>query len=179
MKYFKIITAAFFIALYFTGNLYSKPLFYKDFVLGDSKKNITVVLSSQKYSKHLIYYDSNDRYINGIKIKSENSIKIIINQYMEKEEILLVFDTGNILFDIYIKKKPADIRDFIDHRINMIETYGKPADDQTANELNILAWTLEKKKYALYLIFDSANENLLINMRDVQLNLKYQPSNKE
>ncbi len=181
MNYIIKILITFAIPLLYAEVLYSKPLplFYKDFVLGENKKNILSILSKQKYSRHLIFHDSNDRFLNGIKVKAENSIKIIIKQYMEREEILLVFNADEILFDIYTKKKPADIRDFIDQKIYMSEIYGKPADEQVVKDTHILVWSFMKRRYAVYLLFDSINENLIINMRDTYLNMKYEPVNKE
>jgi len=156
------------------GILYSKPLYYKDFSLGNNKKNILSILSRQKYTQQEIYYDSNDRYIGGVKVKSENSIKIIIKQYMEKEEILLVFDNNDILFDIYTKKSPIDLRDYIDHKINMTEIYGKPAEELAYGKY-IVAWSLDKKCHAVYLIYDQEKEYMIINMRDNNLDKNYMP----
>lgn len=161
----------------FSDFLYSKPLSYKEFSLGENKKNVLSMLSRQKYSRYQIYHDSNDRFVGDIKVKPENSIKIVINNYMEKEEVLLVFDAGDILFDIYVRKKPMDMRDYIDHRIGMIESYGKPEEQQFINEKHIIAWRLNKKRNAVYLIYNNEDESIIINIRDLYLNMKYSPVN--
>jgi hypothetical protein len=179
MKITPVIFLAIVIPFFFANILFSKTLSYKDFAIGDNRKNVISILNKQKYSHHSIFYESNDRFINGIKVKPENSIKIVIKQYMEKEEILLVFDNNGLLFDIYTKKKPMDIRDYADYRISMIETYGKPAEEQTVNGKHILAWSLNKNRNAVYLIYDSVNENLIINIRDLYLNANYEPVYKE
>lgn len=179
MKLITVIITSFAIQLLWANSLFSKTLNYKDFALGENRKNIISILNKQKYVQHSIFYESNDRFVNGIKVKPENSIKIIIKQYMEKEEILLVFDNNGILFDIYTKKKPIDIRDYVDYRINLIGTYGKPIEEQSVKGIHILAWSLNKKKNAVYLIYDSINGNIIINFRDVSLNANYEPVNKE
>jgi hypothetical protein len=178
MKFIIIISNVFIVFL-FTANLVAaKPLYYKDFILGDSKKNVLLILK-QKYSRYQIYYESNDRFINGIKVKAENSIRIIIKKYMEKEEVLLAFDSDNILFEIFTKKTPSDLRDFINLKILLTEIYGKPADYDTVKDTHILFWNFEKKKYYAYLIFDSSRDDLIISLRDEYLNIKYDPVNKE
>ncbi len=168
-----ILIIAYLIPLLYGGTIDQKPPGYKAFFIGDNKKNVLNILQRQKYSKHSIYYDNNDRYINGIKVKSENSIKIVITRYMEKEEILLVFDDSNTLFDIYSVKKPMDIRDYIDYRVYMIGRYGKPVEEQVVKGKHILAWSLNKKKHVIYMIFDSTEKSIMINIRDTYLNMKY------
>ncbi|MBN2402425.1 MAG: hypothetical protein JXN64_08485 [Spirochaetes bacterium] len=179
MRIINIIITAVIIQFLSADIVHSKNLSYKDFALGNRRKNIITILNKQKYIHHSIFYESNDRYINGIKVKPENSIKIIIKNYMEKEEILLVFDNNDLLFDIYTKKKPIDIRDYVDYRISLIETYGRPVEEQTVNGKYILAWSLNKKRNAVYLIYDSVNENLIINIRDAYLNSSYEPAIEE
>ena len=98
---------------------------------------------------------------------------------MEKEEILLVFDNNGILFDIYAKKSPMDSRDYVDYRMSFTEAYGKPSEDQEVNGRHVLAWSLNKNRNAVYLIYDASNENLIINIRDLYLNAKYEPAYKE
>lgn len=161
----------------FSNLLYSKPLSHREFSLGDNKRNILTLLGKQKYSQHQIYYDSNDRFIGEIKVKPENSIKIVIKSYMEKEEVFLVFDSSDILFDIYIKKTPMDIRDYIDYRVGLIESYGKPDEQQFINEKHIIVWRLNKKRNAVYLIYNSDDESIVINIRDLHLKMKYEPVN--
>jgi hypothetical protein len=168
-----IILIAYIIPLLYGGGLYQNPPGYKEFNIGDKKKNVLNILLRQKYSKHSIYYNNNDRYIGGIKVKSENSIKIVINSDMEKEEILLVFDADDILFDIYSRKRPMDIRDYIDYRVYMIGKYGKPVDEQVVSGRHILAWSLNRKRHVIYMIFNNVKKNIMINYRDTYLNMKY------
>ena len=170
----KIITIAISIPLICATVYESKLLKYRDFVIGDIKQNILLILKKHRYASHSIYYDNNDRYIDGIKVKSDNSIKIIINKHMEREEILLVFDKNDILFDLYSKKIPMDIRDYIDHKVYLTNTYGTPVED-VVNGQHILAWSINRRRHVLYLIYSSTSRSLLFNMRDTYLNMKYAP----
>lgn len=170
----KILTPVI-IALLGSGLLSAKPVQYKEFILGDSKENILKIISRYKYSRHTIYLDNNDRYIDDIKVKSENSIKIIIKRHMEKEELLLVFNSKNILFDIYTRTRPVDIRDYIDYKVYMNSRYGRPVAEQTLNSKHIITWRMNKRRNALYLIYSSRKKSLLINMRDTMLNMNYSP----
>ncbi|MBN2040009.1 MAG: hypothetical protein JW864_08215 [Spirochaetes bacterium] len=158
-----------------TGIIKAEPVQYKEFALGDTRSNILKIISKNKYSQHKIYSDNNDRFFEGIRVKSENSIKIIIKRKMEKEDILLVFDKNNILFDIYTRKQPMDIRDFIDYKVYMSNMYGSPVAEETLRDRKIITWRLNRKRNALYLIYIDKKKSLLINMRDTMLNLNYAP----
>lgn len=146
---------------------------YREFKLWAKKTDVLQILKNNKYSQYSIYKDNNDIYFGGLKVEPGNSIKITMPGYMKKEEIFLVFNEQDILLDIYARIRPADLRDFIDYRIYMINTYGNPLEDQSSGNQKILAWRFNKQKHAVYLIYDSSKSSIIINYRDNYLMLKY------
>lgn len=156
-----------------SGAAASNDLQYKEFRLWAKKAEVLQILNSSKYAQYSIYKNNNDIYFGGLRVEPENSIKIIMPGYMNKEEILLVFNEQDILLDIYARIKPADIRDFIDYRNSMVTVYGSPVEEETSGNQKILTWRFKKQKLGVYLIYNSKESSLIINCRDNSLMMKY------
>jgi hypothetical protein len=147
---------------------------YNDFKIGDSKEAVIGIITGKKYVNYNIYYENNDRFLGGIKIKSENSIKLSAIRYMEKEDIILVFNNKDILFDIYSRIRPADIRFYSELKSYYTHLYGNPASEKI-DEQTILSWSLNKKRHAAHLIYDNGDKSIILNFRDLNLDAKYIP----